>query len=145
MATPLGMFVHNYIEAEKAKRQKEAKARGIPVSRIGRYSLPALAEEAGISPSVLSRLTRKDNYSPQVETLDKLSKAMNVDLHALVEVERGRPVPEVEDVYGVAQTVTQKLRGRYQEQALGFLNFLLMEQERDDENEALKSVDRKAK
>lgn len=48
-------------------------------------SLPALAEKAGISKSVLFQIENADEPNPSLETLQKIAKALDVTLAGLLE------------------------------------------------------------
>jgi transcriptional regulator with XRE-family HTH domain len=51
----------------------------------GDLSLPDLADKAGISKSVLFQLETADSPNPSLETLQKIAKALNVTLAALLQ------------------------------------------------------------
>ncbi|MBC5638000.1 helix-turn-helix transcriptional regulator [Ornithinibacillus sp. BX22] len=56
------------------------------VREIRGLSLSELAEKAGISKSYLSNMERNLNENPSIQVLDKISKALQVDIQTLVGV-----------------------------------------------------------
>jgi len=60
-------------------------------------SLPELAERAGVSKGFLSQLENDEESNPSLDTLNKVAKALNVTLAALIEkasVKSKRVIPE---------------------------------------------------
>jgi transcriptional regulator with XRE-family HTH domain len=62
-------------------------------------TLPALAEQAGLSKGLLSKLENDEESNPSISTLYKISEALHVTLADILETERAqikRVVPETQ-------------------------------------------------
>lgn len=89
-----------------------------------------LAERMGVTQPTISRMLRQ-KVDPSVDTLDKLAAVMNREVAELLYLYLGRRIPDVYEMVGRVNALSDERRA----QAINFALYLLQEQQDAEKGE----------